>query len=202
MKVFGFIDNYGGEGDEQAPSLIQFSDVSVIGPGKPFFVPGDGHVYRAYPSVAIRVGRLGKTVSPRFAGRYYSEAAFGMNVRDESMLADLRKAGLPWTEAVAFDYSVPLGTFMPASRLLSEGVEVRVSMTDREGALSGQPLSYFPDMLKLKADEALSRLSRRFTIKNGDVVLLGFPPAGLDISVGQTIVCSVGDEVVLKTKIR
>ena len=57
-------------------------------------------------------------------------------------------------------------------------------------------------MLKLKADEALSRLSRRFTIKNGDVVLLGFPPAGLDISVGQTIVCSVGDEVVLKTKIR
>ena len=91
---------------------------------------------------------------------------------------------------------------MPASRLLSEGVEVRVSMTDREGTLSYQPLSYFPDMLKLKADEALSRLSRRFTIKNGDVVLLGFPPAGLDISVGQTIVCSVGDEVVLKTKIR
>ncbi len=34
MKVFGFIDNYGGEGDERAPSLIQFSDVSVIGPGK------------------------------------------------------------------------------------------------------------------------------------------------------------------------
>lgn len=202
MKIFGFIDNYGVSSEGCEPSLIQFSDVSVIGPGKPFFLPGDGHVYRAYPSVAIKVDRLGKTISPRHASRYYSEAAFGLNIRDDSMLGSLRSAGLPWTEAVSFDYSVPLGRFMPAGKILSETAVIAVSLTDRAGNPCGQPTVYMPGALHLQADEALSRVSRRFTVKNGDIILLGFPEEGIDIAAGQTIECSESGEILQKMKIR
>ena len=211
MKIFGLLDNYDVPDRQPAPGsaeagtslpILYFPDVALLASGKPFFIPPGGDRWELYPSVAIRISRLGKSIASKFASRYYTEAAFGFNIRNRTLLDALRSRGLPWTEATGSDYSTPLGRFMPVERLLAPDTEIRVGFTDRNGAMTCEPVYYRPSLLRLDADHAVEAVSRRFTLKDGDIIFLGFPTEGSPVGTPGSIHAELGDETLIITKIR
>lgn len=218
MKIFGFLDNYARGCDARViaesigkdvsscnahePRMLLFSDSSLLTGNKPFFVPDDGHQYRAYPSVAIRIDRLGKSVASKFAHRYFSEATFGFNIRDISRLEELRGSAMPWAEAVSFDGSAPIGNFRSADELLKDYVEIEIRSTDRLGNAGDVAGVYSPKNLLRSACDVLEIASRRNTIKNGDIIFVGFSNEGFDLHPGMNIECSACDWNLLTLKIR
>ena len=58
MKIIGV--TYG-----EAASLLLKGDSALLVNRKPFFVPDETRAPVAYPALALRVCRLGKTIAPR-----------------------------------------------------------------------------------------------------------------------------------------
>lgn len=83
-------------------------DSSLLVNRKPFFIPDWSNDIRMTPCVVIRISRLGKNIGAKFATRYYDAAALGLNI----FAADFVAQG-DWTRGWAFDYSLPLGTWLP-----------------------------------------------------------------------------------------
>ena len=64
MKIIGINNNYHTE--EKSPALFLMADSSLLKDGKPFFLPSFDNDFRMYPSVVIKICRLGKNIAKRF----------------------------------------------------------------------------------------------------------------------------------------
>lgn len=93
--------------------VILKGDSSLLPNRKPFFLPEGAQEVQAFPCQAIRIGRLGRCISPRFVMRYVDGIAEALDIQDVGLAAQLRKAGLSLTPAQAFEGAFPIGTFRP-----------------------------------------------------------------------------------------
>lgn len=176
MKIFAIIHNYGtpegsspmGEGDMTWYSM---PDSSILRSGNPFFIPNTGSGYEAFPSLCLRIGRLGKSVAKRFASRYIDGWTMAAAVVNTYRLTALRKESMPWAEAVTFDRSCLLGNLQPIDTLkLYDSFEI-----EHNRIVS----NYKTDLLNCKADIIVSAISTDNTIKTGDLILVGLTGQGI-----------------------
>lgn len=177
----------GNSGDGADLSRYNLPDSTVIKSGKPFFLPEPENGYEALLSVAIRIDRLGKSIREKFASRYYSMAAPVVNVVNRPLLDELRGKGLPWDEAVAFDGSCWLGDFIECASLLHDGSSLRMYSGEDEVAV------WRPESLAMRVDRLIERVSIVNTLKTGDIVVFGFPPAGYRLKIGDSLLVK-GDD--------
>lgn len=136
MKIIGF---------SQIASHVRMvlkGDSSLLVNRKPFFVPDWSNDIRMTPCVVLRVSRLGKNISARFANRYYDAVAPGLNMQAFDYVAKG-----DWTLGWAFDYSLVVGSFVSPQML--DGYTTIIS-----------------------ADEAIEQVSRVMTIRQGDMIYL------------------------------
>ena len=180
MKIIGINNNYSTE--EKTPALFLMADSSLLKEGKPFFLPSFDNDFKMYPSIVIKICRLGKNISKRFASRYYDAYTFGINVRAEQMLSMLKSQQLPWDSAVAFDSSAIMGDFKDIDsqeELFDKSFEVRQN-EDIVAKWSFNQLSHDIDAL-------IESISSRFTLKIGDLIYIGFPADGFKFNINDTI---------------
>lgn len=90
MKIFNIIGRY-SDVPEQEINWHMLQDSTVIRSDNPFFVPDFDTEFRLYPSLAIRIDRLGKSIAPKFAHRYYAQVTLAATVRAENILSELRQ---------------------------------------------------------------------------------------------------------------
>ena len=183
MKIIGINNNY--ETEEKTPALFLMADSSLLKDGKPFFLPSFDNDFKMYPSIVIKICRLGKNISKRFASRYYDAYTFGVNVRAEQMLSMLKSQQLPWDSAVAFDSSAIMGDFKDINsqeELFDKSFEVRQN-EDIVAKWSFNQLSHDIDAL-------IESISSRFTLKIGDLIYIGFPADGFKFNINDTITVS------------
>ena len=125
---------------------------------QPWFVPDEGCKWVAVVCPAVRISRLGTHIAPKFAGRYYNEAAalclfMPKDVSCDPMTADERY--------FMMDSAYCVGDFRPAGSadtvhvISADGREITFTMSD------------------LDADRAVSGLSDFMTLKMGDLVIFG-----------------------------
>lgn len=157
--------------DLPASVCYEIPDSAISRSGNPFFIPRDDRRYAAFPSVAVKICKLGKGVVERFAPRYYDEATVGFSIIDLTLLARLRSEGLPWADAVAFDRSCLLGRFV--------GIEDFISMPQPKISLSCDVWTFDTARTRKAADSAVCRVSRHNTIKTGDILLAGVSLRGI-----------------------
>lgn len=151
----------------------EMPDSSILRSGNPFFIPDFDTRYLAFPSVCLRIGRLGKTIAPRFAERYFDGWTAAVAIVAVDRLKQLREAGMPWTRAVAFDRSCLLGNLQPIATLKECGpFEITCGKQQRE---------YDTAHLMLGSDKLIEAVSAENTVKNGDLILAGLTPDGLTL---------------------
>ncbi len=164
----GFTYLSGISADEQSGNRLEEQEFLLKGDSallvnkKPFFVPEKTICLAAHPCVVMRISKLGKNISPRFAYRYIDAIAAGLHLADEGMLALARKEGHSWTAAIAADGSLPVGAFLPLSedgyecnfRFFLEGEEKHIRLAE------------------LPIAEAVAAVSRVMTIRQGDMLFL------------------------------
>ena len=164
----GFTYLSGISADEQSDKRLDEQEFLLKGDSallvnkKPFFVPEKTLCLAAHPCVVMRISKLGKNISPRFAYRYIDAIAAGLHLADEGMLALARKEGHSWTTAVATDGSLPVGAFLP---LPDEGCECtfRFFLEGEEKHIR---------LAELPIAEAVAAVSRVMTIRQGDMLFL------------------------------
>lgn len=166
MKTIVIVNNI--KGREAPRAFVDIPDSCMIRSGKPFFIPEFDDEFRPYISLAVRINRLGKCVASKFADRYWNEITLGVSIRGEKTLAELRKNGLPWSEALVFDRSLIIGDFVSRDDFREEGGFI--------AEYGDNQLIIDDSMLEADIDEAITIVSRNNTIKQGDIILTGLLP--------------------------
>ncbi len=193
MKIFNIIGKY-RDVQEWEINWHMLQDSTVIRSDNPFFVPDFDTEFRLYPSLAIRIDRLGKSIAPKFAHRYYAQATLAATVRAENMLSGLRAKGLPWDKAISFDRSCMLGDFRPIENLeTAKGIFFHIGDYTREISPAG---------FKSDIDKIISLVSENNILKMGDIILLTGDESGIELEPGQNLCAEADTDKLLEIRIK
>lgn len=163
------------------PAVDVIVDSAIVLPGRPLFLPdcAPGWTVRLY--VAVRVSRLGKGVSAKFAPRYYDSLTLALRLMPQ---------GWPETGGLdgLFDNALALGQWLPAT-------EDPITIAYGNTSLTITPA-------ELLTDEAVATVSTYATIKQGDVIMPCSLPVQLSVALGDTVACTLNGSSCLTVRIR
>ncbi len=203
MKIFCIGKNYVLHNEEMdgrkyktaEPVVFMKPESALLKNGKPFFLPE--HLGRVdhEVEVVVRICRLGKNISERFAHRYYAAVTLGIDFTARDLQRRLKDNGHPWEIAKAFDGSAAIGEW-------KEGVE-EVQNLQFHLDINGKTVQAgcTSDML-YKVDELISYISRFFTLKTGDMLFTGTPVGVGPVHVDDHLEGYLGDEKLLDFWVR
>jgi len=152
------------------PVFFMKPDSALVIQNRPFFYPDFSEDIHHEIEVVIRIDRLGRSIEEKFAGRYFSEIALGVDFTARDLQNEQKKKGLPWEIAKGFDFSAPVSQFLPVSRFrdihnLSFRLDVN-GQTVQEGSTSLMIFSF---------ERIIAYVSRFMTLKTGDMIFTGTP---------------------------
>lgn len=188
MKIFGIGMNYAAHNKElghallysedgssqQPPVVFTKADSALLTGGKPFFIPDFTSRCDYETELVVRICRLGRSISERFAHRYYDAVTVGIDFTARDMQQELRSQGLPWDLCKGFDGSAAVGRFVPKETLEHPVQDLHFRLDiNGETVQSG----HTADMLHT-VDHLVSYISQFFTLKMGDLIFTG-TPAGI-----------------------
>lgn len=191
MKIFR-LTVYDGEMLDNEINWFTLPDSTVIRTDNPFFVPDFDTVFKASFTLAVKIGRLGKSIAPRFAHRYYAEATIAVTAHAGNLLDNLKRRGLPWDRAVSFDRCCMVGDFLPIEEILSQETTFAPSRTSCCGIK--------PAVSDI--DRIISLISRDNTLKIGDLILIPLAGESIVLAPGQEIKADCGSKNILEIRVR
>ncbi len=181
MKIFAVGMNYanhvaefGGEVPTE-PVIFMKPDSALLRENKPFFIPLFSNEIHYETEFVVRINRLGKNISEKFAHRYYSEVGLGIDFTARDLQRKLRAEGKPWELSKAFDSSAVVSQFIPVSEF--ENLQDIDFYLD----INGQTVQTgnTADMI-FNVNQIIAYISKYFTLKIGDIIFTGTP-----VGVGQ-----------------
>lgn len=173
--------------DTAAGQFSLIADSAMTLPGRPTFLPDipTAASWQAQPLLAIRVSRLGKSIAPKFASRYFDAATTALR------LIPLDADGHELTTISSIiDFGLTLGRWIPADGL---SATLKIYLDSESAEL--------PDTAAIIC-AAIASISEYATLKMGDILLLPLPLLRREISVGSRLEMRIGDEQILSMRIR
>ena len=124
MKIFAIGMNYAAHNKElhdtllkpDEPVIFTKADSALLKPGKPFFVPDHWGRIDYEAEVVVRICRLGKNISQRFAHRYYDAVTVGIDFTARDLQRKASQNGQPWTICKGFDGSAAIGEWVDIAK--------------------------------------------------------------------------------------
>ncbi|OUO96472.1 fumarylacetoacetate hydrolase family protein [Barnesiella sp. An22] len=200
MKIIAVGWNYQSHNAEmaqqelpQAPVVFTMPETSLLKEGKPFFLPQFSNRIEYETELVFHISRLGKNIAPKFAHRYYDSVTVGIDFTARDIQAEARRTGNPWDISKGFDYSAPIGRFVPLPEMPPKADNIEFSMR-----LNGVPAQQgnSRDMI-FSIDRIIAYVSQFYTLKIGDIIFTGTPAGVGPVKIGDHIEGFIGDTRVL-----
>lgn len=176
MKIIGFIFRDG------AAEMVLKGDSCLLNGRKPFFTPEGASEIGVTECIILRVSRLGKSIAPKFAPRYYDAVAPGADFIDLARAREAQQAGKPWTQALAFDYSLAIGEWISNDELSAN--------------------TLLKDEWIISPEEAVAKASSVMTIRQGDLIYIQKRQAPRPVQREEVIRTEIDGEEKLYCKIK
>ena len=181
----------------EQPVVFLKPDSAILKNNKPYFLPGFSSVIHYEVEVVVKISKLGKSIAPEFASRYYDEVTAGIDITARDLQNDLSKKGLPWELSKGFDGAAPLGKFVPVSTFKNiRDLRFRLEINNKIVQESSTS-----DMI-FSIDEIISFVSRFFTLKTGDLIFTGTPSGVGPLKKDDNLVAFLEDMPLLDFMIR
>lgn len=195
MKIFCVGRNYSEHARElhneipDEPVIFLKPKSALIQPHVHFYYPEFTNELHYEAELVLKVSKNGKYISDYGASRYYNAITVGIDFTARDLQQELKKKGLPWEKAKAWDNSAAVGEWTDITTEMLKK-PIRFSM-DLNGETVQKGNS--ADMI-FSFDKIVANISQYFSLNIGDLIFTG-TPAG----VGE---CVVGDELTcyLETK--
>ena len=119
MKIICIGRNYSAHAKElnnpvpKEPVVFLKPDTALLPKSMPFFYPSFSKDVHYEAELVVKIDRVGKNISQKFAHKYYSELTVGIDFTARDIQQECKEKGLPWEKAKAFDGSAPVGKFIP-----------------------------------------------------------------------------------------
>lgn len=175
MKIICIGRNYVKHIEELAnekpkhPVVFLKPDSSILPKKTPFFIPPFSDDVHYEVEVLVKINRVGKHISPKFAPKYYDQIGLGIDFTARDVQKECKEKGLPWEKAKGFDGSAVIGSFYPKQDFDLTNLSFQLKM-NAEVVQEGNT-----NEMLWGIDELISYVSQYFTLKKGDVIFTGTP---------------------------
>ena len=205
MKIIAIGMNYSlhchelhaGEALPQEPVIFMKPDSALLKDSKPFFIPDFCEQVDYETEMVVRICRLGKNISERFAHRYYDAVTVGIDFTARDLQRKFRAEGKPWELCKGFDSSAAIGDWVPVEKLNDiQKVNFHLNI-DGKTVQQGNTA----DML-FSVDQIIAYVSRFCTLKIGDRLFTGTPVGVGPVQIGNHLEGFLENEKLLDFYIR
>lgn len=206
MKIFAVGMNYAEHNKElhgslyktEEPVIFTKADSALLTNGHPFFIPDFTHRCDYETELVVRISRLGRSIAPRFAHRYYDAVTVGIDFTARDLQKELRAKGHPWELCKGFDGSAVVGRFISKEALGRDIQDLHFHLD-----INGEKVQegHTADMLR-PVDELVSFISRFFTLKTGDLIYTGTPVGVGPVHIDDHLCGWLEDEKVLEFNVK
>lgn len=194
MKIFNLLHNEEIPDGVKSPLWIIMPDSAIVRSGNPFFVPDFDSKFSAFPALAVKISRLGKSVAPKFAHRYYHEVTAAVTIRATNLLQKLREAGMPWDKAAIFDKCCMIGDF--------KAIDDNWYPDSIRAVIGSESYTFIETDLKEQIDTVISAISQDNILKIGDIVIIPLTPDGTHLKPLIDIHAAINNETLLEIKVK
>ena len=177
--------------------IYTLPDTALLKDHRPFFIPDFATTCTMRSQLVVRICRLGRSISARFAHRYYDAITTGVTFTAENILQELKEKNLPWELAKGFDGSAAIGKFIPLTEI-EKGLHTPFSICAGESLLQS---GCGADMMK-SVDELIADISQYYTLKQGDFIFTGCPTTPSVVTPNLNICGFIGEQKVLSFNIK
>jgi 2-keto-4-pentenoate hydratase/2-oxohepta-3-ene-1,7-dioic acid hydratase in catechol pathway len=186
MKIICVGRNYADHAKElgnnipDEPVIFMKPKSALLQSHTPFYYPEFSNELHYECELVLRVCKNGKYIQERHAANYYNGITVGIDFTARDIQDELKKKGLPWEKAKAFDNSAAVGKFIDVAPGLNRKNINFSFYKNKELVQQGNS----GDMI-FSIDALIANISNYFSLNIGDLIFTG-TPAG----VGE---CVVGD---------
>ena len=188
MKIICVGRNYADHAKElgndipDEPVIFMKPKSALLQSHTPFYYPEFTNELHYECELVLRVCKNGKYIQERHAGNYYNGITVGIDFTARDIQDELKKKGLPWEKAKAFDNSAAIGKFIDVTPELNRKNINFCLYKNKELVQQGNSAKMI-----FSFDSIVEHISNYFSLNIGDLIFTG-TPAG----VGE---CVVGDEL-------
>ncbi|MBT8260805.1 MAG: fumarylacetoacetate hydrolase family protein [Bacteroidia bacterium] len=152
------------------PVVFIKPDTAILLKNQPFFIPDFSNDLHHEVEVLVKINKVGKYISKKFANKYYNEIGLGIDFTARDLQKQLKEKGLPWEKAKSFDGAAVIGNWMQKSKLHDlDNLNFKLFKND-ECVQTGNT-----SHMLWKIDDLIEYISKYFTLKIGDVIFTGTP---------------------------
>lgn len=186
MKIICVGRNYADHAKElgndipDEPVIFMKPKSALLQSHTPFYYPEFSNELHYECELVLRVCKNGKYIQERHASNYYNGITVGIDFTARDIQDELKKKGLPWEKAKAFDNSAAVGKFIDVTPALNRKNINFSFYKNKELVQTGNSGNMI-----FSIDALISNISNYFSLNIGDLIFTG-TPAG----VGE---CVVGD---------
>ncbi|MBS1627482.1 MAG: fumarylacetoacetate hydrolase family protein [Bacteroidetes bacterium] len=188
MKIFCVGRNYAdhikelGNAVPEDPVIFMKPKSALLQGHTPFYYPEFCNELHYEVELVLQISKNGKYIPEKHASKYYNQISVGIDFTARDVQAELKKKGLPWEKAKAWDNSAVIGKWLNITPEILENPIHFSLQKNKQTVQNGNS----KDMI-FSFNYLISHISQYFSLNIGDMLFTG-TPAG----VGE---CVVGDVI-------
>lgn len=181
------------------PVFFMKPDTALLRNNDPFYIPSFSNEVHYETELVVRINRVGRSISERFAHRYYDEVGLGIDFTARDIQRKAMVEGLPWEKSKGFDRSAAI-----SPRFLSlAGIGGDIQALRFEMYLNGElRQSASTSQMIFPINRLVSYVSQFVTLKMGDLIYTGTPAGVGPVSAGDNIRALLMGETLLDFDIK
>lgn len=204
MKIICIGRNYADHAKEMnsptpsEPVFFMKPDTALLPKRNPVYIPEFTNDMHYECEIVVRINRLGKNISEKFAHRYYDEIGVGIDFTARDIQQKCKERGLPWEKAKAFDHSAPVGErFIKVDEI--QDLNALGFHLEKNGEIVQKGNT--KDMI-FTIDQLIAYVSQFVTLKIGDLLFTGTPAGVGPVKIGDELKAFVNNQQLLKIDIK
>ena len=179
------------------PIFFLKPDTAYLKPGNPFFYPSFTKDLHYECELVIKLCKVGKNISEKFAHKYYNEIGLGIDFTARDLQEQCKAKGLPWEMAKAFEHSAPISKeFINKADLDWDNLQFTLKKNNKT-----VQIGYTKDMI-FKVDQIIAYVSQFMTLKTGDLIYTGTPAGVGPVQIGDRLTGFIHDRQMFELKIK
>ncbi len=179
------------------PVFFLKPETALIRGGLPFFYPDFSQDVHYEVELVLRINKLGKHISERFAHTYYDAIGIGIDFTARDVQNMCKQKGLPWEIAKAFDGSAPMSKFIPKEQF-GEVYDIDFSLRKNDDTVQKGNSG----MMIFNFEKIIAYVSQFVTLKMGDYIFTGTPAGVGPVAKGDELKAYIGDKLMLRLPVK
>lgn len=176
----------------EVPVFFLKPDTSLIRNNNPFFYPEFTNDLQYELEIVLRVNRLGRNISEKFAHRYFNEIGLGIDFTARDLQRLCKDKGMPWEMSKAFDGSAPISDFVTKDQFENlNNIQFKLELNEKvvQNGNTSELIFNF--------DKIISYVSKFITLRTGDLIFTGTPVGVGPVKIGDRLKAYLEDNLML-----